>query len=101
MIDNTVYIDIAGYHSLDAKSQEALGITPDGENEVGGIAPYWRVAYTKAAGNQAFEAGLFGLQASTYPNRMKTFGEDHFLDLGFDTEYRPRSAKTASPASSR
>jgi len=95
MINNSVYLDFAGYHTLDARTQESLGIDPDGENEVTGIAPYWRAAYTKAAGNHSFEVGLFGLEADTYPGRVNTSGHDHFLDWGLDSEYQTSFGKNS------
>jgi hypothetical protein len=82
------YVDIAGYHTLDTRFQEAMGISPGGETQVPGIAPYWRVAYSKADGNQSFEVGLFGLFADTYPGRVNTAGKDHITDLGVDAEYQ-------------
>lgn len=93
MISNSVYVDFAGYHSLDAKNQESLGIDPDGEDEVGGIAPYWRLAYTNSEENHSYEVGLFGLQASTYPDRITTSGKDHILDWGLDAEYQTSLGK--------
>jgi len=88
MIDHSVYLDIAGYHSLGAHAQETLGIDPDGYNDVSGIAPYWRAAYTGAAGNHDYEVGIFGLDADTYPGRVSTEGHDNFFDLGLDSEYQ-------------
>jgi hypothetical protein len=94
MINDSVYVDFSGYHTLDARSQESLGIDPGGENEVDGIAPYWRLAYTKAAGNHSYEIGVFGLEADTYPGRVTTSGHDHFLDTGLDAEYQTSFGKS-------
>ena len=95
MINNSVYVDFSGYHTLDARTQESLGIDPDGENEVDGIAPYWRLAYTKSAGNHSLEIGTFGMEASTYPGRVTTAGHDHFLDWGVDSEYQTSFGKSS------
>ena len=88
LIANHVYLDIAGYHTLDDSFQRAVGVSPDGENKISGIAPYWRLAYTQAVGNQSWEIGLFGLAASTYPDRVSSAGHDHFLDQGVDAQYQ-------------
>jgi hypothetical protein len=88
MLSHSTYLDIAGYHTLDTRFQEAMGISPGGETQVPGIAPYWRIAYTTAAGNHSFEVGLFGLLAGTYPGRVNTAGEDHITDFGMDSQYQ-------------
>lgn len=88
MISNSFYVDVAGYHTLGGGFQRNMGIDPTDETEVPGIAPYWRLAYTKSIGNQSFEIGVFGLSANTYPGRDKSAGKDHILDWGFDAEYQ-------------
>lgn len=88
LLSNSIYLEIAGYHTLSTGFQKAMGINPDGETQVPGIAPYWRLAYTKSAGNHSFEAGLFGLAADTYPGRDNSAGKDHIIDLGVDAEYQ-------------
>lgn len=88
MLSDSVYLDVAGYHTLSTGFQRAMGINPDGETEVPGVAPYWRVAYTKSAGNHAFEVGMFGLAAYTYPGRDRSAGKDQIIDLGLDAQYQ-------------
>ncbi len=92
-VNNSVYVDIAGYHTLDTGFQRAMGVSTDGENNVSGVAPYWRLAYTRANGNQSFEVGLFGLAASFYPGRVNSAGEDHLIDQGFDAQYQTSFGK--------
>ncbi len=58
-LDNSLYVDLAGYRTLSGPLQNSLGINPDGETQVTGIAPYWRIAYTKAVDNNAYEVGDF------------------------------------------
>ena len=91
MLSNSVYLELGGYHSLSAPFQSAVGIDPAGEAEVSGLAPYWRLAYTKSAGTQSFEAGLFGIDANTYPGRDKSAGQDSTFDLGVDAQYQVSS----------
>jgi hypothetical protein len=88
MINNSLYIDFAGYHTLSGQFQKAMGIIPDDESQVPGMAPYWRVAYEKTMGNQMIELGVFGLGAQTYPGRDKTAGKDQTFDFGIDSEYQ-------------
>ncbi len=88
MLSNSIYVDIAGYHTPDTHFQEAMGVDPGGETQVPDIAPYWKVAYTQASGNHSLEVAVFGLQADTYPGRVNTAGKDHILDVGFDAQYQ-------------
>ena len=93
MISNSIYLDFAGYHTLDYKFQRAMGISPDGQSQIPDIAPYWRAAYTGAKGNSSWEVGTFGLYANTYPGRVNSAGQDHTLDLGLDGEYQTSFGK--------
>jgi hypothetical protein len=94
MLSHSIYVDVAGYHTLDTSFQKAMGIGVQDETQIPGIAPYWRVAYTKAVGNQTFEVGLSGLHADTYPNRDNSAGEDHIDDLGADAQYQTSFGKS-------
>lgn len=93
MISNSFYVDIAAYHTLGTSFQKAMGVAPEGETQVPGLAPYWRLAYTKSAGNKSFEVGAFGLIADTYPGRDKTAGKDHYADWGVDSEFQTSFGK--------
>lgn len=88
LISNSVYLELSGYHSLSVPFQRAMGVAPEGETQVGGVAPYWRLAYTKAIGNQSIEVGTFGLAATTYPGRNHTAGSDSIFDWGLDAQYQ-------------
>lgn len=88
MLSHSIYLDLAGYHTISTRFQRAMGISPDGETQVPGMAPYWRVAYTKSSGNQSFEAGVFGIEADTYPGRDRSAGKDDIVDLGIDGQYQ-------------
>ena len=84
--DNSFYLDVAGYRTLSGPMQNSLGITPDGETQVTGFAPYWRAAYTKAVDNNSYEIGTFGLLTESYPGRDSSSGTDRILDIGFDAQ---------------
>jgi len=85
-VDNSFYIDVAGYRTLSPELQTTMGVSPGGETQVTGLAPYWRLAYTKAVDNNSYEIGTFGLAADTYPGGDASTGKDHYLDVGFDAQ---------------
>jgi hypothetical protein len=93
MYDQSYYLSLGGYHTLDTGFQRAMGISTDGETQIPGVAPYWRLAYTKSAGNHSLEVGMFGLDADDYPGRVNTDGMDHMVDLGVDSEYQTSIGK--------
>ena len=88
MLDHTLYLDVAGYHTIGSHLQKSLGVDPEGEAQITGVAPYWRVALEKPLGNGTIEVGTFGLATSTRPGRDGSAGEDRVLDLGFDSQYQ-------------
>ena len=88
MFDNTLYLDLAGYHTIGSHLQKSLGVDPDGEAQISGVAPYWRVALERPLGNATLELGTFGLATDTRPGRDGSAGEDRVLDLGFDSQYQ-------------
>jgi hypothetical protein len=66
----------------------ALGVNPTGTTAIKGLAPYWRVAVEPRWDAHTLELGTFGLAAAVNPGRVTGFGTDHFVDLGFDTQYQ-------------
>lgn len=93
LISKSVYLDLAGYHTLTTSFQRAMGVDPTGEPLVSDVAPSWRVAYQKTIDKQFLETGFFGLYADTYPGRDKSHGHDHTLDLGVDAMYQTSLGK--------
>ena len=93
MLSNSIYLEVAGYHTLSVPFQRAMGVAPEGEAQIEGVAPYWRLAYTKSVGNQSFEVGTFGLSGDTHPGRNQTFGTDSTLDWGVDAQYQVSAGK--------
>ena len=88
MFSNSIYLELAGYHTLSVPFQRAMGVAPEGEAQVKGVAPYWRLAYTKSVGNQSFEVGTFGLEGTIHPGRNQSAGTDSALDWGVDAQYQ-------------
>jgi hypothetical protein len=88
LVANSFYFDIGGYRTLDSHTQRAFGVSPDGETQVTGLAPYWRFAYEKMVGEGRWEVGTFGLTANTYPGRDSSEGKDRITDFGLDSQYQ-------------
>ena len=82
-----VYAEITGYRTMSQRSQSVLGIDPGGEDQIHGVAPYWRVALEHDFGDSNLAVGTFGLAAQTFPGRNDSMGTDHRLDLGFDAQW--------------
>ena len=92
-ISNTIYLEFAGYHTLGTGFQRAMGVNTDGQTQVPGVAPYWRLAYTKTMGNNSLMLGVYGLAAATYPGRDRTAGKDRIIDFGFDAQWQAAFGK--------
>ncbi len=86
MVDNSFYVDVAGYRTLGARYQRGLGVNPSGETQITGLAPYVRIAYTRPIGDATWEVGAFGLDAGTYPGRDPSAGKDRVADCGIDSQ---------------
>lgn len=83
-----VYFELGAYRSLSTKLQSALGSNSAGNNDIDGLAPYWRLALQRDSGRGSFEAGLFGMVASVRPGRMANVGTDRLVDFGVDAQYQ-------------
>lgn len=94
MVDSAFYVDLSVYHTFSAHLQKSLGVDPTGEAQIGGLAPYWRMAWQKAVGNGTLEVGTFGLAANTHPGRDASEGTDRTVDLGLDSEYQISSGSS-------
>lgn len=88
MFDNTLYVDVAGYHTFSSRFQKSVGVDPTGETQVTRLAPYWRIALVRPLGNATWQVGTFGIAADTYPGRDQSAGKDRIVDVGFDSQYQ-------------
>lgn len=86
--NNMIYAEFTGYYNLSQRTQTALGISPEGQAEIKGMAPYWRLALEHSWGNSYFSGGTFGMIANTYPGRDSTKGTDRRVDVGLDAQYQ-------------
>ena len=88
MINNTLYVDIAEYHTLASRFQKSVGVDPQGETQINGLAPYWRLALVRPVGAGTWQLGTFGMAADTYPGRDSSSGHDRLVDAGIDSQYQ-------------
>ena len=93
MIDSSLYLDVGAYRTLGTRYQRALGVDPSGETQIAGLAPYWRLAYTKPVAGANWEVGAFGLAANTYPGRDSSSGKDTMTDAAVDSQIQESSGK--------
>ena len=86
--NDMVYLQVAGYRTLSTYTQRSLGVNPAGEDQVDGVAPYWRLAVEHSFGDHYINVGTFGLAASTFPGRNHSKGTDDRVDVGLDAQYQ-------------
>jgi len=91
LLPNGIYAEAGGYHALNETFLNKMHV--GAENHVSGVAPYWRLAYTKDGGGRWFSAGLFGIKAA-----INQFGEDGSTDkntdVGIDGHYQFLGTRT-------
>ncbi len=93
MIARHVYLDVALYRTLGTGFQKSMGVDPEGEALISGVAPYWRMAYNNTSGKRSYEVGTFGMTARTYPGRDKSSGKDRTTDFGIDAQIQDTYGK--------
>ncbi|MGH7040059.1 MAG: hypothetical protein ACREE1_18210, partial [Stellaceae bacterium] len=87
-LDDSLYFELSGYHSLAKGTEQVLGVETASESPIAGVAPYWRVALERDLGKSAAEIGTFGLAGNVHPLRMEAAGTDSFADVGVDAQYQ-------------
>lgn len=96
-INQSIYGEVGVYRS--APQGASVSQSGNTTNDViTGVAPYWRFAYEYDWGQNSWEVGAFGLDASLHNptgpagsavNQSLQFGPtDRFLDTGVDTQYQ-------------
>src|SRR5580704_17342664 len=96
-VDQSIYGEVGAYRS----ALQGASVSQNGNltnNVISGVAPYWRFAYEADWGQNSWELGTFGLDASllnpTGPagsaiNQSLQLGpKDQFLDIGLDSQYQ-------------
>jgi len=97
-INDLLYLEFTGYKTLGFSQQNAIGTDPFGApGQLGGIAPYWRVALEPHWGRNTLMVGAFGAIFNVHPWIDTSFASfstatfpqsDKFTDLGFDAQYQ-------------
>src|SRR6266446_3889162 len=64
-----LYSEVGAYRALPAGLQRTVGIVPEGEQQIDGFAPYWRLAVQRDWGPHDVSVGTFGLHAAVFPGR--------------------------------
>ena len=83
-----LYIEAGAYGTLPASVQRAIGVAPTGEQQIDGLAPYWRLVLQREWPSQYVSLGTFGLHAQVFPGRDQSAGHDRFTDWGLDASYQ-------------
>jgi hypothetical protein len=84
--NNMLYIEAGGYTTLAANVLRGLGIDADA-GRADGLSPYWRIAFNKNIGDQAFSLGTFGMISKLLPDRVSG-PNNKFRDVGLDATYQ-------------
>lgn len=88
--NNTLYVELSGYRSAPQGAPSPANALSEGT--INGLTPYWRVALTRAFGQQSLEVGTFGLSSHIFPAGISG-PTDNYTDIGLDAQYqRPMSS---------
>lgn len=101
-INDILYLELAGYRTLNYDAQLKLGPDPFGAPGLSqGIMPYWRVALEPHWGPHWLEFGAFGMSGRIHPWNQDTGLDangfyqnvtypqtDRYTDTAFDTQYQ-------------
>ncbi len=98
MINDTLYLELTGYQTLQFNQQNSVGVDPFGSPGLfNGVAPYWRVAFEPHWGPHSFMLGTYGMVFDVNPWIDDTYAlgttgvlaqTNRFTDLGFDSQYQ-------------
>jgi len=85
--NDAIYAEFGGYRWA-PQGAPALPSSADSA-VVDGVAPYWRVALTRAFGQSDFEIGTYGITAIRQPAGYVWGGyTDRYTDIAFDAQYQ-------------
>jgi len=87
MIHEHVYLELGGYKGLSDRWLSNVGLYPDNNIHVSGIAPYWRAAYQWGSDAHYFSVGTFGLDVKLQPDPTIP-DTDHYTDVAIDGTYQ-------------
>jgi hypothetical protein len=88
-INDKLYLEVAGYQTLNSGALNTLGVNPVNTVPIDGVAPYFRAAFEQQWGKHALEVGTFGFMANTFlPLATPGAGTNRFTDIGVDSQYQ-------------
>lgn len=93
--NNTLYLELTGYRSAPQGAPSPANTLSEGTLK--GLSPYWRLAVTRAFGQQSLEVGTFGLASRIYPSGISG-PTDHYTDIGLDAQYQRPMASSVLTA---
>jgi hypothetical protein len=83
--NDSIYAEVGGYKSLSRSFLDSVNV--DAGDKIGGVAPYWRLAYMKDNHKDAWSVGLFGLDAKLHDG-YNPGPTDKYHDIGLDATYQ-------------
>ena len=87
-INDQLYLEVAGYQTLNPGALNSLGVSPIDTTPINGVAPYFRAAFEQHWGKHSWETGAFGLFTETsLPLASPGPGINRFNDVGLDSQY--------------
>jgi hypothetical protein len=87
MIHKHVYLEGGVYKNLSDRWLGNVGLSPDDNPHMTGVAPYWRMAYQSDNDPYYFSLGFFGMTARFQPDPTVP-DRNRYSDLGFDGVYQ-------------
>jgi len=86
--NNAVYAEAGGYRSSPIGTPQPFDSATGANGIIDGVAPYWRLAFTKAFGDNYLEVGTYGMYARRQPGAFAPGGAtDIYSDIAADFEY--------------
>jgi hypothetical protein len=87
MIHKHVYLEGGVYKNLSDRWLGNVGLSPDNNPHMTGVAPYWRMAYQSDNDPHYLSLGFFGMTARFQPDPTVP-DRNRYSDLGFDGVYQ-------------
>jgi len=84
--NNHLYTDITVYRSEHAGASTPVTGTGQAIN-IGGVAPYWRVAWQQHFGENYLMVGAYGIYVNSFPGAVSG-PSDRYVDPSFDFQYQ-------------
>lgn len=87
MYDDHWYLEAGAYKGLSDHWLDTVGLNPEENLHLDGVATYWRAAYQFEKDQNSYSLGLLGLNFKQQPDRLLR-ATDRFNDIGVDATYQ-------------